>query len=74
VTPDDDEISPRGQARDKGPADRTRRRAFLVAGALLVAGAAIAVGLAQCDKGPEGPERPDPVPGSAPSGPTAPGR
>jgi hypothetical protein len=74
MSPDDDELSPRGRARDKGPADRTSRRLFLVAGALLVAGAAVALGLSRCDQGPEAPERPDPIPGSAPSGPTAPGR
>jgi hypothetical protein len=47
---------PRGVVPEKPESDRTRRRAFLIAGALLVAGAAIALGLAQCDKGPTPPE------------------
>jgi hypothetical protein len=54
---------PRGVVPEKPESDRTRRRAFLIAGALLVAGAAIALGLAQCDKGPTPPEgKPDPGP------------
>jgi hypothetical protein len=55
----------RGSVPEKPESDKTRRRAFLIAGALLVAFAAIAFSLSRCDKGPTSPEgRPDPGPRS----------
>jgi hypothetical protein len=62
-------MNPSGSVPEKPESDRTRRRAFLIAGALLVAGAAIALGLAQCDKGPTPPEGKPAVDGGDPRGP-----
>ena len=62
--------NPSGSVPEKPESDRTRRRAFLIGGALLVAFAAIALGLSKCDPGPTSPEgRPDPGPqGNEPPG------